>query len=107
MLLALDPCVSEEFFKTVVAYKAETNFVDLVPQMKRLQLTLNMKLADLDDPKHLCEDVSGVGHLGYGDVRLTLTSARELPYVMGLVRQSFDLQMGGSGRSGLRRRRPD
>jgi predicted transport protein len=95
-VLALDPCVTEEFFKTVIAYKAETNFVDVVPQMKRLQLTLNMKLADLDDPKHLCEDVSELGHLGYGDVRLVLTSIGELPYVMGLVRQSFDKQMGGS-----------
>lgn len=95
-VLALDPCVSEEFFKTVVAYKAETNFVDLVPQMKRLQLTLNMKLADLDDPKHLCEDVSEIGHLGFGDVRMILTSIDELPYIMGLVRQSFDRQMGGS-----------
>lgn len=93
-VLALDPCVSEEFFKTCVAYKAETNFVDLVPQMKRLQLTLNMKLADVDDPKHFCEDVSEIGHLGYGDVRMILTSIGELPYVMGLVRQSFDRQMG-------------
>ena len=95
-VLALDPCVGEEFFKTIVAYKAESNFVDLVPQMKRLQLTLNMKLAELDDPMHVCEDVSEVGHLGYGDVRMTLASVSELPYVMGLVRQSFDRQMGGN-----------
>ena len=96
-VMALDPCVSEEFFKTCVAYKAETNFVDLVPQMKRLQLTLNMKLADVNDPKHLCEDVSEIGHLGYGDVRMVLTSIGELPYVMGLVRQSFESQMGNGG----------
>ena len=30
-VLALDPCVSEEFLKLYVAYKAETNFVDVVP----------------------------------------------------------------------------
>ena len=35
-ILALDPCISEEFLKLYVAYKAETNFVDVVPQMKRL-----------------------------------------------------------------------
>jgi uncharacterized protein with ParB-like and HNH nuclease domain/predicted transport protein len=93
-VLALDPCVSEEIFKTCIAYKAETNFVDLVPQIKRLQLTLNMKLLDLEDPKNLCEDVSEVGHLGYGDVRVTLTAIGDLPYVMGLVRQSFEKQMG-------------
>ena len=95
-VLALDPCVTEEVFKTCIAYKAETNFVDLVPQMKRLQLTLNIKLVDLDDPKHLCEDVSELGHLGYGDVRVILNSTDNLPYVMNLVRQSFERQMGNT-----------
>jgi len=33
-VLALNPCVSEEFRKLYVAYKAETNFVDVVPQAK-------------------------------------------------------------------------
>ena len=31
-VLSLDPCVSEEFIKLYVAYRAETNFVDLVPR---------------------------------------------------------------------------
>jgi uncharacterized protein with ParB-like and HNH nuclease domain/predicted transport protein len=94
-VLALDPCVTETFLKNnVVAYKAENNFVDLVPQAKRVKLTLNMKLADLEDPNHLCKDVSGVGHSGYGDVQLILNSTNELPDIMGLVRQSFDKQMG-------------
>jgi predicted transport protein len=93
-VLALDPCVTEEFFKTCIAYKAETNFVDLVPQTKRILLTLNMKLPDVDDPKGYCEDVSEIGHLGYGDVRATLTSNADVPYIMSLVRQSFDRQIG-------------
>ena len=41
-ILALDPCVNEEFLKLYVAYKAETNFVDVVPQAKRLLLVLNL-----------------------------------------------------------------
>jgi predicted transport protein len=96
-VIALDSCVTEEIFKTCIAYKAETNFVDLVPQAKRLQLTLNMTLADIDDPKGLCEDVSGIGHLGYGDVRILMSSVAQVSYVMGLVRQSFEQQMGSGG----------
>ena len=65
---ALDSKVSEEFFGTCVAYKLGTNFVDLVPQRKGLKLTLNVKLADIDDSRHFCKDISQVGHLGYGDV---------------------------------------
>jgi hypothetical protein len=34
-VLALDPVVTEEFLKFDVAYKAETNFVDIVPYVFR------------------------------------------------------------------------
>ncbi len=50
-VLALDPVVSEEFLKLYVAYKAETNFVDVVPQAKRLRLSFNMPFPEIDDPK--------------------------------------------------------
>lgn len=93
-VLALDPCVSEEFLKLYVAYKAETNFVDVVPQAKRLRLSLNVAFADITDPRGMCKDVTGLGRWGNGDVEVGLTSLDELPYVMGLVRQSFEQQMG-------------
>ena len=93
-ILALDACVSEEFLKLYVAYKAETNFVDVVPQVKRLRLSLNMLFHEVDDPKGCCVDVSNLGRWGNGDVEVGLTSLKELPYVMGLIRQSFDRQMG-------------
>ncbi|WP_028602103.1 GmrSD restriction endonuclease domain-containing protein [Ottowia thiooxydans] len=94
-VMALDPCVSEEFLKLYVAYKAETNFVDVVPQAKRLLLVLNLGIDDIEDPKGLCRDISNIGRWGNGDVEIGLSSVDELPYVMGLIRQSFDRQMGG------------
>jgi uncharacterized protein with ParB-like and HNH nuclease domain/predicted transport protein len=93
-VLTLDPCVTEEFLKLYVAYKAETNFVDVVPQAKRLRLSLNMAFHEIHDPKGLCKDVSNLGRWGNGDVEIGLASLEELPYVMGLVRQSFEKQMG-------------
>ena len=93
-VLALDPCVTEEFLKLYVAYKAETNFVDVVPQARRLRLSLNMAFAEIDDPKGLAKDVSGLGRWGNGDVEVAMTSLDDLPYVMGLVRQSLEKQMG-------------
>jgi uncharacterized protein with ParB-like and HNH nuclease domain/predicted transport protein len=96
-VLALDPCVSEEFLKLYVAYKAETNFVDIVPQAKRLRLSLNMAFHEITDPKGVCKDVSGLGRWGNGDVEVSLSSTSDLPYIMGLVRQSFEKQMGTGG----------
>lgn len=92
-VLALDPCVSEEFLKLYVAYKAETNFVDVVPQVKRLRLSLNTSFHEIEDPKKMCKDVTGLGRWGNGDVEVGLASMDELPYVMGLVRQAFEKQM--------------
>jgi predicted transport protein len=93
-VLELDPCVSEEFLKLYVAYKAETNFVDIVPQVKKLRLSLNMAFSEINDPKGLCKDVSDVGRWGNGDVEVNLSTLEQLPYVMSLVRQSFEKQMG-------------
>ena len=96
-VLALDPCVSESFMKLYVAYKAETNFVDVVPQAQRLRLSINMAFAEINDPKKLCKDVTKLGRWGNGDVEVGLKSLDELPYVMGLVRQSYERQMGDGG----------
>lgn len=98
-VLALDPCVSEEFTKFYVAYKAETNFVDVEPQAKRLRLSINMAFSEINDPKGLCKDVTNIGRWGNGDVEIGLKSFDELPYVMGLVRQSYERQMGDGGQS--------
>jgi len=95
-VLALDPCVSEEFLKYYVAFKAETNFVDVIPQAKRLRLTLNIAFAEINDPKGFCRDITNIGQWGNGDVEVGLASQDELPYVMGLVRQSFEQQMGNA-----------
>jgi uncharacterized protein with ParB-like and HNH nuclease domain/predicted transport protein len=93
-VLALDPVVTEEFLKLYIAYKAETNFVDVVPQAKRLRLSLNMAFHEIDDPRGLCRDLSGISRWGNGDVEVGLSSVDELPYVMGLIRQSLETQMG-------------
>ena len=95
-VLALDPCVSEEFLKLYIAYKAETNFVDIVPQKSRLRLSLNMQFHELHDPRVLAKDVTNLGRWGNGDVEIGLSKPEELPYVMGLVRQAFEKQMGNA-----------
>ena len=93
-VLMLDPCVSEEFLKHYIAYRAETNFVDVVPQVKQLRLSLNMQFHELQDPQGLAQDMTNVWQVGNGDVRVDLDSQEKLLYVMGLVRQAFEKQMG-------------
>ncbi|MGB4664722.1 MAG: DUF262 and DUF1524 domain-containing protein [Bacteroidales bacterium] len=93
-LLSLDPEISEEYLKLYIAYKLETNVVDVVPQKDKLKLFINIKFNELNDPKELCRDVSQTGHLGNGDVEVFLESEEEIDYVISLVRQAIEKQFG-------------
>jgi predicted transport protein len=93
-VLALDPAVTEHFLKHYVAYKTETNFVDVVPQVARMRLSLNCPFEALHDERGLAWDVTGVGHWGNGNVEVGLDESSDFTYVMGLVRQAYEHQMG-------------
>ncbi len=93
-LLSLDPEISEEYLKLYIAYKLETNVVDVVPQKDKLKLYINIKYNELNDPKELCRDVSQTGHWGNGDVELILSSEEDIAYVINLVRQAIEKQYG-------------
>ena len=88
-ILALAPEVREEFTRHYVAYKTRTNFVDIVPQKRRLLLTLNTRFDEISDPRGLAADVTNLGLWGNGDVQLEVDNARQIPYAMELVRQAF------------------
>jgi predicted transport protein len=94
-LLALDEGVREDLLKLYVAYKAETNFVDVVPQAASLRVSLNMRFADVVDPRGRCRDVTDVGRWGNGDVEIRIESLDEIPYAVGLARQALEQQIGG------------
>ena len=95
-VLALDECVVEEYLKHYISYKAESNFVDVEPRKEWLLLTLNMWFRDLHDPRGLARDVTNIGHLGQGNAQVYLESSDDISYVLGLVRQSLETQMGNN-----------
>ena len=89
-VLNIDSSVKEEFLKLYVAYKATTNFVDVVPQKSKLRISLNMDFDEIYDPKNLCIDVRDKGRWGNGDVEIYLNSIDQLDDAMLLIKQSFD-----------------
>jgi uncharacterized protein with ParB-like and HNH nuclease domain/predicted transport protein len=96
LILDLDPNVTEEFLRVYIAYKAETNFVDIVPQASALRLSLNIPFHEIEDPKELCINVTSRGRWGNGDGELKVTTSEDLPYALGLVRQALDRQLGST-----------
>lgn len=92
---ALDPAITRHFLKLYVAFKAETNFIDVVPQKARLRLSLNIPIEALHDERGLAWDVNGKGHWGNGPTEVGLSEESDFTYVMGLIRQAYEYQMGG------------
>ncbi len=95
-VLGFDPCVSEERRKNYIAYKAETNFVYLNPQVNQLRLNLIISFSDINDPRGICENVlPSQGHnQASREVVVRFREIDKLPYVVGLARQAFETQLG-------------
>ena len=88
----LSPDVKREFKKLYIAYKLDTNFVDIVVQKQRLRISLNMKFSGIHDSKGLCKDITGLGRWGNGDVEVFFEHMSEIDDVMELVEQSYKKQ---------------
>ncbi|RHU84480.1 DUF262 domain-containing protein [Clostridiaceae bacterium OM08-6BH] len=91
-IMNLSPAVKKEYKKLYVAYKLDTNFVDIIFQKQRLRISINMKFSEIQDPKGICKDITGLGRWGNGDVELFMEHQDELDQIMEIVKQSFDAQ---------------
>lgn len=92
-ILALDPLITCTFLKLYVAFKSDTNFVDVIPLKSRLCLSLGVPIESLHDERGLATDVSNRGRWGNGSIEVNLTEESDFAYVMGLVRQAHEYQM--------------
>ena len=91
-ILNLSPQVKREYKKLYVAYKLDTNFVDIVPQKKGLRISVNMKFSEVYDPKGICKDITNLGRWGNGDVEVSMRDISEIDQVMEIIEQSFNIQ---------------
>lgn len=91
-IMNLSPAVKREYKKLYIAYKLDTNFVDIVVQKQRLRISVNMKFSEVYDPLGICRDVTGLGRWGNGDVELFMEHTSDIDRVMEIIEQSYKLQ---------------
>jgi predicted transport protein len=75
--------------KDYIAFKKNSNIVDITIQKKGLKMWINRRKGNLDDPKNITRDVSSTGHWGNGDYELTITNTDNLEYIMSLAKQAL------------------
>lgn len=88
-VLSIDPAVYEEVLKLYVAFKADTNFVDVVFKSSGLRLTINLAFGDLQDPQNRAVNVKNKGRWGNGEVSLEVDSIEDVTYAMFLIKQAY------------------
>ena len=89
----LDTNVYRVINSLYVAFKADTNFVDVVPKAKSLRLSINLKFSEVYDPENLCRDVTGLGRWGNGSVSMDVNSLSDIPYAMTIIQQGLFAQL--------------
>ena len=87
----LSPDIKREFKKLYIAYKLDTNFVDIVVQKQRLRISVNMKFLQVHDPHDICRDITNLGRWGNGDVELFFEDMDDIDKVMEIIEQSYNL----------------
>lgn len=90
-ILSLGEDVKEEPQKYYVAYKTNTNFVDIETQRQNLKIWLNIKSGFIQDPRNLADDMTKPqrGHRGNGDYEIKFSDTADIPYVFGLIEQAY------------------
>ena len=91
-IMNLSSDVKREFTKTYVAYKLDTNFADVIFQKQRLLIYVNMNFSEIHDTNGICRNVEEIGHLGNGNVELSLNSVSDVDQVMDIIEQSYHNQ---------------
>jgi predicted transport protein len=88
-ILNLSDDIEVQARKDYIAFKKNSNIVDITIQMKGLKMWINLRKGNLDDPKQITRDVSSTGHWGNGDYELTITNTDNIEYIMSLAKQAL------------------
>lgn len=91
-ILKMGEDIEEKFNINTISFRQNRVFTDLVLQNRKINVFINLKKGELQDPSHVAEDVSDVGHWGNGDYRLSLKKEEEIDDAIGLIKQSYQSQ---------------
>jgi predicted transport protein len=50
-----------------------------------------MELSELKDPMKKARDVKDIGHYSHGNTEVVITEGSEIPYVLSLIKQAYEI----------------
>ncbi len=92
-ILNLDASVKEEIRKRSLVYSATSCFVTIEPQRRKLVLTLNAKLNEVDDAQGTVKALlEGASPASNGDIEISVTALDQIEDTLYLIKQAFERQ---------------
>ena len=93
-ILGLDESIEEMPKKFYVAYKTSQNIACLEIKNRHIKLFLKLEPAQVPSDTNNYRDVTGIGHLGTGNVEFTLSSLSEFEPVKEFLQSAYN-KVGG------------
>ena len=83
---------------SLVAFKTVRNFASLETQRKKILIFLHLDPNEFSNQSTLgSRDVRRIGHFGTGDLEIQVTSSRDVPEAMALIRRAFGDHLATDG----------
>lgn len=92
-IMSLDSGIRKEYKQQYVAYKVDTNFVNIKISKNKLTVGLNIPYDIINDPQGISEDKTNIGNFANNDVLLNISADTDINYVMELTVQALAYQM--------------
>src|SRR5450755_548350 len=92
-ILNLDASVKEEVRKRSLVYTGTGSFVTMEPQRRKLVLTLNATLNEIDDAQGTVKALlEGASRASNGDIEIHVTALDQIEDTLYLIKQAFERQ---------------
>ena len=78
-----------EYKKLYIAFKGNTNIVDIEVYSSKIKLFINMKIGSLNDSMNISRDMSKTGYHGNGDYVVEISNEDDIENVIPLIKQSL------------------
>jgi predicted transport protein len=88
-IVGLDPSIQVVPKKFYVAYKVAQNIACMEVQRKQIILYLKLDPKKAKGPSGISRDVSSIGHVGTGDLEVTIRSAKELKVAKPFIELAY------------------
>lgn len=77
--------------KVYIAFRTENLYIfDAEVYKSKLRLSFNIEKEELDDPENRTRDITNIGTHGNGKCDISISSDDEIPYLMGIIKQTLD-----------------